>query len=118
MLLNDRLFLGEIDAERLVAGDIALDPLNVGAELLQRRVRFLRGLSQRLPLRAADRRQLAGPSATRSFKPLNYSGAGDNHGYRRLPMKMSPLCPMIDLRGRRKDQRNGETSAHLEDADL
>jgi hypothetical protein len=41
----------------------------------------------------------------------------ENHGYRRLPMKMSPLCPMIDLRGRRKDQRNGETSAHPDDAD-
>ena len=31
----------------------------------------------------------------------------DNHGYRRLacrrPIKMSPLCPMIDLRSRRKD---------------
>src|SRR5271169_6913907 len=39
--------------------------------------------------------------------PRPWLRAADNHGYRRLPMKMSPLCPMIDLRGRCKDQRNG-----------
>ena len=35
VLANDRFVLGEIDAERLVVGDIALDPLDVGAELMQ-----------------------------------------------------------------------------------
>ena len=34
MLADDLLILGEVHAKRLVAGDIALDPLNVGAELL------------------------------------------------------------------------------------
>jgi hypothetical protein len=47
------------DAKGLVGGDVALDPLNIGAEFLQRRVRFLRGFTQGLPFGAADRRKLA-----------------------------------------------------------
>src|SRR4249920_3771427 len=35
VLADDGFVLGEIDAERLVVGDIALDPLDVGAELMQ-----------------------------------------------------------------------------------
>src|SRR6516225_2610834 len=59
VLLNDRLVLCEVDAKGLVVGDVALDPLDIGTELFEGRVRLLRGLSQGLPLGAADRRQFA-----------------------------------------------------------
>src|SRR5205823_2307223 len=59
VLVNERLVLGKIDAKGFVSGDVAFDPLNVGAELLQGRVRLLRSLAQGSPFGAADCRQLA-----------------------------------------------------------
>src|SRR5690606_31107096 len=59
MFVDDLLVAGEVDAEGLVGGDVALDPLDVGAEFLERGVRLLgRGL-ERLALRTADGRKLA-----------------------------------------------------------
>src|SRR6266404_5663766 len=59
VLVNDRLVVSKIDAKGLIGSDVALDPLDVGTELLQGRVRLLRRLAQGLPFGAADRRQLA-----------------------------------------------------------
>src|SRR5262249_8137432 len=59
MLANDLLVACQIDAKGLVGSDIALDPLDVGAEFFQCRIRLLRGLAQSLALGAADRRQFA-----------------------------------------------------------
>src|SRR5215831_7535768 len=59
VLADDGLVLGEIDAERLVVGDEALDPLNVGAELMQHLVRFRGGPAQLLALEAADLRDVS-----------------------------------------------------------
>src|SRR5271155_1740904 len=53
VLFDDVLVLREIDAERLVGRDIALDPLNIGAELAQDAVRFRRGALQLLAFEAA-----------------------------------------------------------------
>src|SRR6266478_3804687 len=59
VLVNDRLVVGKVDAKGLVGSDVALDPLDLGTELLQGRVRLLRRLAQSLPFGAVDRRQLA-----------------------------------------------------------
>jgi hypothetical protein len=59
VLVNNLLIPSQINAKSLVVRDIAFDPLDVGPELLQGRVRFLRGLAQRLSLGAADSGQLA-----------------------------------------------------------
>src|SRR5205085_5019485 len=59
VFLDDRLILGEVDAEGLVGGDIAVDPLDVGAELAQYLVRFRRRAAKLLALEAADRRDVA-----------------------------------------------------------
>src|SRR5437764_6562358 len=59
VLPDNRLVLGEIDAEGLVGRDKALDPLDVGAELAQDAVRLRRGALQLLALEAADRRDVA-----------------------------------------------------------
>ena len=40
VLADDRFVFGEVDAKGLVAGDVALDPLDVGTELLEGRVYF------------------------------------------------------------------------------
>src|SRR6266851_3931256 len=53
VLFDDVLVLGEVDAERLVGRDIAVDPLDVGAELAQHLVRFRRRAAQLLALQAA-----------------------------------------------------------------
>src|SRR5207237_2558345 len=58
VLFDDRLVLGEIDAEGLVGRDIALDPLDVGAQIAQHAIRFRRGALQLLALQAADRRDI------------------------------------------------------------
>ena len=54
MLADDGLVLGEIDAERLIVSDLALDPLEFGAELMQHLIRFSRSSPELLPLKAAD----------------------------------------------------------------
>src|SRR6266404_5303617 len=46
VLVNDRLVVGKVDAKGLIGSDVALDPLDVGTELLQGRVRLLRRLAQ------------------------------------------------------------------------
>src|SRR5439155_16139560 len=75
VLVYQRFVFGEIDAESLIRRNVALDPLNVGAELLQGRVRLLRGLAQGLPLGAADRGQLAlDDEFPHEFLPMQYSG--------------------------------------------
>src|SRR5215471_17274246 len=59
VLADDGLVLGKVDAERLVVSDEALDPLNVGAELMQHLVRFRGGPAQLLTLEAADPRDVS-----------------------------------------------------------
>jgi len=59
VLFDDVLVFREIDAERLVGGDIALDPLDVGAELAQDVVRFCRRAAQLLAIEAAGCRNVA-----------------------------------------------------------
>ncbi len=59
VLFDDVLAGGEIDAERLVGGDKAVDPLDVGAELAQHLVRFRRRAAQLLALEAAGARDVA-----------------------------------------------------------
>src|ERR1700745_344855 len=59
VLTDDRLVLGKVNTKGFVIGDVALDPLDVGAELPEGRIRLLRGLAQSLPLGAADRWQFA-----------------------------------------------------------
>src|SRR5712692_10470598 len=54
VLADDGFILGEIDAKGLVSGDEALDPLDVGTELMQRLVGFRRRPAQLLALQAAD----------------------------------------------------------------
>src|ERR1700730_6024890 len=76
VLLDDRLVLCEVDAKGLVGGDVALDPLNIRAELLQRRVRFLRGVPEGLPFGAADRRKLAfDDELAHGFLPIKSGGS-------------------------------------------
>src|SRR5205814_10642737 len=58
VLPDNRLVLGEIDAEGRVGRDKALDPLDVGAELAQDAVRLRRGALQLLALEAADCRNV------------------------------------------------------------
>ena len=55
---DDGLVLGEIDAKGLVVGDVALDPLNVGTELMQDLVRFRRRRAQLFALECADFRNI------------------------------------------------------------
>src|SRR4051812_28059823 len=54
VLADDAFILGEIDAERLVVGDVALDPLDVGGKLIQRLVRLGSCGAQLLALEGAD----------------------------------------------------------------
>src|SRR5712691_6058943 len=54
MLADDGFVLGEIDAKGLVGRDEALDPLDVGTELMQDLVGFRRRPAQLLALEAAD----------------------------------------------------------------
>src|SRR5436305_7770515 len=58
VLPDNRLVLGEIDAEGLVGRDKAFDPLDVGAEFAQDAVRLRRGALQLLALEATDRRNI------------------------------------------------------------
>ena len=53
-VLTDRvLVLGQIDAERLVVGYVALDPLNVGSKLVERLVGLRRSAAKLLALERA-----------------------------------------------------------------
>jgi hypothetical protein len=45
------LVRGQIDAEGLIVGNVALDPLDVGAELVQRLIRFGGSAPELLPLK-------------------------------------------------------------------
>src|SRR6185437_9457398 len=58
VLLDDVLVLGEVDTKRLVGGDIAFDPLDVGAKLTQDAVGLGRGAAELFALEAADRRDV------------------------------------------------------------
>ena len=40
MFSNNRLIFGKVYAEGLIVGDIALDPLDVGTELVQHLIRL------------------------------------------------------------------------------
>jgi hypothetical protein len=53
VLADDVLVFRQIDAERLVGGDVALDPLDIRAEIAQHAVRLGRRPSQLLALQAA-----------------------------------------------------------------
>src|SRR6516162_580712 len=55
---DDGLVLGEIDAKGLVVGYVALDPLNVGTELMQDLVRFCSRRAQLFALECADFRNI------------------------------------------------------------
>jgi hypothetical protein len=59
VLLDDRLVLREVDAERLVARDVAFQPLDVGPELPQHLVRLRRSALELLPLERAHLRNIA-----------------------------------------------------------
>jgi len=54
MALDDFFVLGEIDAERLVAGDEGFNPLDIGPELMQRRVGFFRRVAQLIAIKGAN----------------------------------------------------------------
>src|ERR1700730_10280492 len=54
VLADYRLVLGEIDAEGLAVSDIALDPLDVGAELAKHLIRLGGSAPQLLPLKAPN----------------------------------------------------------------
>jgi hypothetical protein len=54
VLADHGLVFREVDAKRLVVGDIAFDPLNIGRQLVEDLVRFGCGASQLLALEAAD----------------------------------------------------------------
>src|SRR5262245_18879020 len=56
MLADDRLVLCQIDAERLVVGDVAFHPLDLLADLLQRIVRLGGGAAQLIAVEASDLR--------------------------------------------------------------
>src|SRR5262249_44529736 len=51
---DDLVVLGEVDAEGLVVGDIALDPLDVGAELMQHLIGLGGSAPQLVALEGAD----------------------------------------------------------------
>lgn len=51
---DDFFVLGEIDAERLVAGNEGFNPLDIGPELMQRRVGFFRRFAQLIAIKSAD----------------------------------------------------------------
>src|SRR3954447_15860764 len=53
VLADDVLVFRQVDAERVVGGDIALDPLDVGAEIAQHAVRFGRRSPELLALQTA-----------------------------------------------------------------
>src|SRR6266511_3338760 len=55
VFVNYRFVLSEIDAEGLVFSDVALDPLDVGAELVQHFIRLGRRPLQLLTLKGAER---------------------------------------------------------------
>src|SRR5262249_6311110 len=59
VLVDDRLVLGKIDAEGFVVRDVALDPLNVRAELAQDFVRFRCRVPQLRTLERAHLRNVA-----------------------------------------------------------
>src|ERR1700677_4544540 len=59
MLLDDRLVLGEINAEGLVVGYIAFNPLDIGAELPQRLVGLRCCTTKLLPIQRPDTRDVA-----------------------------------------------------------
>src|SRR6185295_7127310 len=54
VLANDRLVLGEVDAKRLVVGEVAFDPLDVGSQLMQDLIGLGCSAAQLLALQAAD----------------------------------------------------------------
>src|SRR5712692_2322937 len=54
MLADDGLVPGEIHTEGLVVSDVALDPLDVGAELVQHLIRLGGSSPKLLPLKGAD----------------------------------------------------------------
>ena len=57
MLADDGFVLGEIHTEGLVVSDVALDPLDVGAELVQHLIRLGGSSPKLLPLKEADRKE-------------------------------------------------------------
>src|SRR5262249_49256624 len=59
VLADDAFIFCKVDAERLVVGDVAFDPLNVGSKPAQRFVRLSCGAAQLLPLQRADLRNIA-----------------------------------------------------------
>src|SRR4051812_23224196 len=80
---SDNAFVGrEINAENLVVGDIALDPLNVGPKLLQDAIGLGRGASKLLAVECADLWNF----------PLNYE---PSHSHKISPLKDCPSsnCP-------------------------
>ena len=52
--LDDVFVFGEIHAERFIAGDEGFDPLDIRAELMQRRVGFLGGFAELVAVECAD----------------------------------------------------------------
>src|SRR4029077_8423876 len=59
VLTDDLLISREIDAERLVVGDIGFDPLDVGTKLAQHPIRFCRGPAQLFALEGANLRDIS-----------------------------------------------------------
>ena len=59
MLADDGLVLGEIDAEGLVVRDLALDPLDVGAELGKHFIRLGGSPPKLIAFEGADRRYVS-----------------------------------------------------------
>ena len=59
VLANHRFVGREIDAKRLVAGDVTFDPLNIGCELGERRIGLTGRFAQLFPLERADARDVA-----------------------------------------------------------
>ena len=51
---NDRLIFREVHAEGLVVGHIGLDPLDIGSQLRERRIRSLGSFAQLFALEGSD----------------------------------------------------------------
>src|SRR5581483_667941 len=111
VLPDDLLVPGKVDAKGLVRRDIALDPLDVGAELAQDAVRLGRRLAQLFALEAAHRGNLALDNelaqrhivlrslygdrlGARSVKPLTVFGQPDQPA---PPAREEPLMDMTTL---------------------
>jgi hypothetical protein len=87
VLADDGLVLGEIDTEGFVVSNVAFDPLNIKAKLVQCLIRLGGSSPKLLALKGADFRNVSfdnKPAQCRSFLPSTASARAPNIKLRRV----------------------------------